>query len=119
LKRRTTTKADVTRGPSGVQRRDADRMHRTLAGRAGTEPVAAELRLQQFRRAASKFAHRSLREMAAAAQACREPMKSIWQSVARASRNILKDATAAWHEMTPPPPLGRQSVAGKARRSIA
>jgi len=118
-KRRTTERADVSRGPAGLQRPEAGGTHRFAAGEAGTAAGDAERRLQQFGRVASKFARRSVKEMAVAAEACREPMKSIWRSVARASRNIAKDATKAWYEMTPPTPVGKQSIAGRARRSAA
>jgi len=102
-----------------LQRPAADSTDRAAAGEAGTAPGDAERRLQQSGRVASKFARRSIKEMAVAAEACREPMKSIWRSVARASRNIARDAVVAWNEMTVPAAAAKPAAAGKSRRSAA
>jgi hypothetical protein len=89
--------------------------HRTGASK---EPDAAKRRLQQIGRATAKLARHSMKEMTAAVKDCREPMKSLWRSVARAGRNIARDATVAWREMTPAR-VEKRAVVGKSRRSAA
>lgn len=90
-----------------------------MASEAGAKSDAAGRKLQQIGRAAAKLARHSMKEMAIAADACRTPAKSIWRSVARASRNIARDAAVAWNELTLPQRVGKQAAAGKGGRPAA
>jgi hypothetical protein len=117
-KQRTTTTTRAGRRPA-ARRLEISVVRRTLAGEAGAKSDAAERKLQQIGRAAAKLARHSMKEMAVAADACRVPAKSIWRSVARASRNIARDAAVAWHEVTLPPQVGKQAAAGKGGRPAA
>lgn len=67
--------------------------------------AVAERRLMRAGRTAARFARNSTREVMAAAQAMREPMQSMVRTMRRASRNIARDAMAAWHDLVPMPAL--------------
>ena len=48
-----------------------------------------------------RFTRSSMREMSGAVKASREPMMMLMRNVRLASRRIMRDATAAWHEVVP------------------
>ena len=58
-------------------------------------------KLQTTGVAAGKFARSSMREVTGAVRASREPMTALWRNVRLAGRHIVRDATAAWHEVVP------------------
>lgn len=89
------------------------------AGEPRADFRGIERKLQQIGRASAKLARHSMKEIATAAEACRAPMKSIWHSVARASRNVAKDAVVAWNETTVPAAAAKPAAARKSRRSPA
>lgn len=62
--------------------------------------------LQATGRAAGRFARSSLREVSGAVQASREPMTALWRNVRLASRHVMRDAVAAWHEVVPAQKFG-------------
>jgi hypothetical protein len=80
---------------------------------------AAQRKLRQVGRAASKFARKSMEEVAAAARASRAPMRSIWRAMAVAGRKIGQDARVAWHEMARHPRAQKHAGAGKAEQPAA
>jgi hypothetical protein len=94
---------------------DASCMATTDEARAGLRET--ERKLEQIGRATTKLARHWMKEVSTAAQACREPMKSIWHSVARASRSVARDAVTAWNEMTAAAP--KAAATGKSRRPAA
>jgi hypothetical protein len=61
-----------------------------------------------------------MREMTGAVKASREPMTMLMRNVRLASRRIMRDATAAWHEVVPVrTEVMKLPVARPARRSAA
>jgi hypothetical protein len=62
---------------------------------------AAGRKLQTTGVAAGMFARSSMREVTGAVRASREPMTALWRNVRLAGRHIVRDATAAWHEVVP------------------
>ncbi len=77
----------------------------------------AERRLMRAGRTAARFARNSTREVMTAAQALREPMQSMLRTMRRASRNIARDAMAAWREVVPMPVM--KPAATRAGRNAA
>jgi hypothetical protein len=61
----------------------------------------AGCKLQAAGRVAGRFTRSSLREVTGAMKASREPMTMLWRNVRLAGRHIVRDATAAWHELVP------------------
>ncbi len=67
-----------------------------------------------------RFTRSSMREMAGAVKASREPMTMLMRNVRLASRRIMRDATAAWHEVAPArTEVMKLPVARSARRPAA
>lgn len=58
-------------------------------------------RLQVAGTAARRFARSSMREVTGAVKASREPMTALVRTFRLAGRHIMRDATAAWHEVAP------------------
>lgn len=77
-------------------------------------------RLQATGHAAGRVARSSMREMTGAMKASREPMAMLLRNVRLAGRRIMRDASAAWHEVAPArKAVLKLPVARPARRSAA
>jgi hypothetical protein len=80
----------------------------------------AGCKLQAAGRVAGRFTRSSLREVTGAMKASREPMTMLWRNVRLAGRHIVRDATAAWHELVPAGAgVLKLPVAVRARRPAA
>ena len=67
-----------------------------------------------------QFTRSSMREMSSAMKASREPMTLLLRNVRLASRRIMRDAIAAWHEVVPArTEVMKMPVARQARRPAA
>jgi phage tail tape-measure protein len=123
--RRPPTQEPTARKASASRSRRADpRPQASASGTATPYEARAALRdvetkLKQIGRAGAKFTRHWMKEVASAAQACRDPMKAIWHHIARASRGVARDAVVAWNEMTLPAAAAKPAPAGKSRRPAA
>ncbi len=118
-KQATARKPGAGRSRPATQRPQVAASRMAATDEAGAALGDTERKLEQIGRASAKLTRHWTKELATAAQACRAPMKSIWRSVVRASRNIARDAVTAWNEMTVPASAAGPAAGAKSRRSAA
>lgn len=107
--RRTTMKSRT-----GMNRRvPVSEMGRTTAAVVETRLNVVEQKVHAATRSAAKLARHSMQEALTAAEVVRSSMQEAVVAVARATRNIVKEAVAAWQAVMPAAPMMKRPV-GKA-----
>lgn len=102
------------RSRTGASRRvPAAEMGRTTAAVVETRLNVLEQKVHVAARSAAKLARHSMQEALTAAEVVRSSMQEAVVAVARATRNIVKEAFAAWRAVMPAAPMMKRSV-GKA-----
>lgn len=103
VRRQVKTKSTATRHVAvpAVRHAPAVRVEPVTMAMMKARFETAGRKLQATGCAAGRVARSSMREMTGAMKASREPMAMLWRNFRLAGRHIVRDASAAWHEVAP------------------